>query len=88
MLKIPMAMIAFSAEGPRVAVIRMAMTRLGKAKIRSLPRMMASSSHDPLRAAAISPSGTPAPMPITTATSATAMETCAPAITIDMRSRP
>ena len=38
-LKMPMAMIAFSAEGPKTAVIMMAMSSAGKAKTRSLPRM-------------------------------------------------
>ena len=43
-LKMPMAMIAFSAEGPKTAVIMMAMRSAGKAKTRSLPRRMTSSS--------------------------------------------
>ena len=87
-LKMPMAMIAFSAEGPKTAVIMMAMSSAGKAKTRSLPRMITSSSSEPRRAAAASPSGTPSPMPIPTATSATAIETRAPTMIIEKTSRP
>ena len=74
-LKMPMAMMALTADGPKTAVIMMAMSSAGKAKTRSFARMIASSSSDPRRAAARSPSGTPTPMPIPTATSATAIET-------------
>ena len=88
MLKMPMAMMAFSAEGPKTAVIRMAISSDGKAKTRSLPRMITSSNQLPRRAAAASPSGTPRPMPIPTATKATAMETRAPTMIIDRISRP
>ena len=77
-LKMPIAMMAFTAEGPKTAVIMMAISSAGKAKTRSLPRMMTSSSSVPRRAAAASPSGTPSPMPMPTATSATAIETRAP----------
>ncbi len=84
----PMARIAFSAEGPKTAVIRMAMTRLGKAKTRSLPRMTTSSSRLPRLAAASRPSGTPTAMPMPTATMATAIEVRAPTISIDSMSRP
>ncbi|RNF35989.1 hypothetical protein A7A09_000830 [Paracoccus methylarcula] len=88
MLKMPMAMMALTADGPKIAVIRIAMTNEGKAKIRSLPRMIVSSSQLPRRAAAINPRGTPNPMPIPTATSATAMDTLAPTMIIDRMSRP
>ena len=84
----PMATMAFTAEGPKIAVIRIAMTSEGKAKTRSLPRMMTSSRSDPLRAAAQSPSGTPKAMPMPTATKATAMDTRAPTMIIDRMSRP
>ena len=47
MLKIPMAMIAFTAEGPKTAVIMIAINSDGKAKMRSFPRMMNSSSNPP-----------------------------------------
>ena len=84
----PMAMIALVAEGPNTAVIRIAMTRLGKAKMRSLPRMITSSSRLPRVAAAARPSGTPMTTPMPTATRATASDTRAPTISIDSRSRP
>ena len=58
-LKMPMAMMAFSADGPKTAVIMMAIRSDGKAKTRSLPRMMTSSRSEPRRAAAARPSGTP-----------------------------
>ena len=83
-----MAMMALTALGPKAAVIRMAMTSEGKAKIRSLPRMMTSSIRPPRFAAATSPRGTPKPMPMPTATSATAIEVRAPTMTIDRMSRP
>jgi len=70
MLKIPMAMMAFTAPGPNTAVIRMASSNEGNAKMRSLPRMT-SSSTAPRRAAARSPSGTPMNTPMTTDKSAT-----------------
>ncbi len=84
----PMAMIAFSAEAPNTAVIMMAMSSDGKAKMRSLPRMMISSRSPPRPAAAASPSGTPSSTPMPTATSATAIDTRAPTISIDSTSRP
>ena len=87
-LKMPMAMIALTAPAPKIAVIRMAMTREGNAKIRSLARMINSSIYDPLRAAAQSPKGIPSPMPIPTATNATAIEVRAPTIIILKMSRP
>ena len=88
MLKMPMAMIALTAPAPKTAVIRIAITSDGKAKIRSLPRMISSSSHDPLRAAAARPSGTPSDMPIPTATRATAMDVRAPTMIMLKMSRP
>ena len=84
----PMAMMAFSAPGPNTAVIMIAMRRAGKAKTRSLVRMIASSTRLPRRAAAARPSGTPSPSPMPTATNATAMEVRAPTISIDRMSRP
>ena len=88
MLKMPMAMIALVAEGPKTAVMRIAITSEGKAKIRSLPRITTSSTRPPRLAAASRPSGTPSPTPIPTATRATAIEVRAPAISIDAMSRP
>jgi len=81
MLKMPIAMMALIAPGPKMAVIMMAESRAGKAKTMSFNRMIASSSQPP-RAAAQQPSGTPAPMPMPTATSATAIELREPARTI------
>ena len=81
-------MIALKAEGPRIAVIRIAMMSAGKAKMMSLPRITMSSSTEPRRAAARSPRGTPATIPIPTATTATAIEVRAPTISIDRMSRP
>ena len=84
----PMAIIAFTALAPKIAVIRIAITSEGKAKTRSLPRMMISSTSDPRLAAAHRPSGTPRPMPIPTATSATAIEVRAPTMIMLRISRP
>ena len=88
MLKMPMATIALSAPGPKTAVMRIAMTSEGKAKIRSLPRMISSSGQLPRRAAAARPSGTPSPAPIPTATKATEIEVRAPTMIIVSMSRP
>ena len=88
MLKMPIAMIAFTAPGPKTAVIRIAITSEGKAKTKSLPRMMTSSSRLPWRAAAARPRGTPMLIPIPTAISATAMDVRAPTMIIEKISRP
>ena len=53
MLKMPIARMALTAEGPKTAVIRMAITSTGKAKTRSFPRITRSSSHPPYVAAAL-----------------------------------
>ena len=87
-LKIPIAMIAFTALAPKSAVINIAITKEGKAKIKSLLRMMSSSSQPPCLALAASPRGTPSPMPMPTATNATASEVRAPTMIIDSKSRP
>ena len=44
MLKMPMAMIALTAPGPKIAVIMIADSRAGKAKTISLKRISASST--------------------------------------------
>ena len=88
MLNIPIAIIAFTAEGPKTAVMRMAMTKEGNAKIRSFPRIMSSSRKDPLRVAEKSPRGTPTIIPIPTARSATAIDVRAPIIIMENISRP
>jgi hypothetical protein len=49
MLKMPMAMMALIAPGPKTAVIMIAIRSEGKAKTRSLPRMMISSIRPPMR---------------------------------------
>ena len=64
------------------------MTKDGKAKIRSLPRMMISSAQLPRLAAAHSPSGTPKLKPMPTATTATAIDVRAPTMIIEKMSRP
>ena len=51
MLKMPMAMMALTAPGPKIAVIMIADSRAGKAKTRSLRRISASSSQPPRAAA-------------------------------------
>ena len=81
-------MIAFSAEGPKTAVIMIAISSAGNANTRSLPRMIASSPQPPRQAAAARPRGTPSAMPIPTATSATAIDTRAPTMIIEATSRP
>ncbi len=83
----PMAMMALTAPGPKIAVIMIADKRAGNAKTRSFNRISASSTRPP-RAAASVPSGTPKPMPMPTATSATAIELRAPTMIIDSMSRP
>ncbi len=50
--------------------------------------MMTSSRNDPWRAAAASPKGTPSPIPIPTAKSATAIDVRAPTMIIENKSRP
>ena len=86
-LKTAMAITAFHALAPNTAAIISADRTAGKAKTRSLPRMMASSIQPP-RAAAIVPRGTPIPMPIRTAAAATASEVRAPTMSIESVSRP
>ena len=88
MLKMPMAMIAFTAPAPNTAVIRIAITSAGKANTRSLPRMMISSLQPPRKPAAASPSGMPNVMPMPTASTATAIEVRAPTMIIANTSRP
>ena len=66
----PMAMIALTAPGPNSAVIRMATITAGKAKRKSDNRSTSHSSGPP-HAAAASPSGTPIPAPIATASADT-----------------
>ena len=86
-LKMPMAMMALIAPGPKIAVIMIAESRAGKAKTRSLKRISTSSTMPP-RAAAQQPSGTPMPMPMPTATNATAIELREPTMIMDRTSRP
>ena len=65
----------------------MAMSSAGKAKTKSLSRMIAWST-PPRRSAASRPSGTPMPVPMPTATNDTAIEVPAPRMIIDSMSRP
>ena len=83
----PMAMIALTAPGPKIAVIMTAESSAGKAKTTSLKRISASSTQ-PRRAAAQQPSGTPTEMPMATAMKATAMELRAPTMIMEKISRP
>ena len=87
-LNIPMARIALNADGPNTAVISIAMTREGKAKTRSLLRMIKSSNILRLFAAAAKPNGTPTNIPIPTATRATLIDVLAPTMIMDKISRP
>ena len=54
-LKIPIAKIALKAEGPNTAVIKIAITNDGKAKIRSFPLFIISSNNEPRHEAEIKP---------------------------------
>jgi hypothetical protein len=87
MLKMPMAMMALSAPGPKIAVIITADSRAGKAKTMSEARISTSSA-TPRFAAAQQPSGTPTAMPMPTAISATAMELRLPTMIMERMSRP
>jgi hypothetical protein len=87
MLKMPIAIIALIAPGPKTAVIITAESNAGKAKTRSLKRIKTSSIKPPV-AAPHKPRGTPMPAPITTETDATAMELRLPTMIIDRMSRP
>ena len=88
MLKIPMAIIAFKAEGPNTAVIKIAITNDGKAKIRSFPLIIISSINEPRHEAEINPRGTPKISPRLTAIRATDKEVCPPIIIIEKISLP
>ena len=87
-LKIPIATIAFTADAPKTAVIRIAITKEGNANIRSFPRIIISSIKHPRRAAEKSPKGTPIVTPIPTASNATAIDVRAPIMIIEKISRP
>jgi hypothetical protein len=87
-LKTPIAIIALNALGPAIAVIRIAITKLGNANTKSLNRMTASSIKLPLHVAANNPNGTPKSTPMPTATNATAIDVRAPTIIIDSISLP
>ncbi|MCY1233075.1 hypothetical protein D9M72_455940 [compost metagenome] len=87
MLKMPIAIIALVAPGPKMAVMITAVRSAGKAKARSLMRMTRPSTQPP-RAAAQAPSGTPMPAPTKTATIETEIELRAPTMIIDRMSRP
>ncbi len=87
MLKMPMAMMALTAPGPSHAVIMIADSTAGKAKVKSASRITASSISPP-RAAASRPSATPSDRPMPTATKPTAKELRDPTINIDSTSRP
>ena len=86
-LKMPMATMALISPGPTSVVIRMATITEGKAKVRSEKRSTTHSTIPP-QAAAASPMGTPIPMPIPTASTATMKLVSVPLITSDNRSRP
>ena len=87
-LKIPIAKIALKAEGPNTAVIKIAITNDGKAKIRSFPRMIMSSNNEPRHEAEIKPKGTPKNIPRHTAIKATDKEVFHPIIIIEKISLP
>jgi hypothetical protein len=70
-----------------MAVSMMAVSSAGKAKVKSLARMI-SSSTQPRRAAARQPSATPRPRPMPTATTPTTMLFCAPTSSWLAMSRP
>ena len=63
-LKIPIANVALNAEGPKTAVINIAITNAGNAKTTSLLRIKISSSQLSTLLAAINPMGTPIITPI------------------------
>ena len=79
---------ALNALGPAIAVIRIAITKLGNANTKSLNRMTPSSMILPLQVAANNPNGTPMSTPIPTATNATAIDVRAPTMIIVSISRP
>ena len=87
-LKIPIAKIALKAEGPNTAVIKIAITNDGKAKIRSFPLIIISSNNEPRHEAEIKPKGTPKNNPRPTAIKATDKEVCPPIIIIEKISLP
>ena len=80
--------IAFKAEGPNTAVIKIAITNDGKAKIRSFPLIIISSNNEPRHEAEIKPKGTPKNNPRPTAIKATDKEVCPPIIIIEKISLP
>ena len=83
----PMAIIALTAPGPKIAVMMTAVRSAGNAKARSVMRMTKPSTMPP-RAAAKAPSGIPIPAPTSTAMIDTAMELRAPTIIMENTSRP
>ena len=87
MLKIPMARMAFCIPAPTVSCSKIAMTRAGKAKIKSFMRIMTWLNQF-ARAEAISPSGTPMPAPSITEPPATRRDAIAPRMVRPSRSRP
>ena len=87
-LKIPIAIIAFIIDGPKIAVSKIAIIRAGNAKIKSFPRIIMSSNGLLALLAANSPRGMPTTKPINVAINATKSEVCAPSINIDVTSRP
>ena len=83
----PMATMAFTMPAPYTAVSMMADRMAGKARVKSLSRMMVSSTQ-PRRAAASKPSNVPMVTPMPTATTPTRMELRAPTSSSETMSRP
>ncbi len=86
-LKMPIAIIALTAPGPKIAVMITAVRSAGKAKARSVIRITKPSTIPP-RAAAKAPSGMPTPAPTNTAMIETAIELRAPTMIMEKTSRP
>ncbi len=85
--KMPIAVIDVTMPGPATAASMIAESSAGNAKVKSLSRMITSSTQ-PLRAAAISPSETPNDRPMPTAMTPTAIELRAPTSSSETMSRP
>ena len=83
----PIAVIDVSMPGPATAAIMIADSSAGNAKVKSLSRMITSSTH-PRRAAASSPSEAPNSRPMPTAMTPTTIELRAPTSSSETMSRP
>ena len=83
----PIAVIEVTMPGPATAASMIAESSAGNAKVKSLSRMITSSTH-PLRAAATSPSETPNNRPMPTAMTPTMIELLAPTSSSETMSRP